>query len=92
LLTPASAAICSMVVLSKPFSVNMRRAISSSSRRLVPGGLPRRGSAVALLADAGLADAGLADAGLAEAGPAASLVSTACSSSGLRTSLAYGTR
>src|SRR5260370_2272663 len=31
-----------MVVLSKPWSVNRRRAISSSSRRLVPGGRPRR--------------------------------------------------
>src|SRR6201989_3124428 len=45
LLTPASAAICSIVVLSKPWPVNRRRAISSSSRRLAPGGRPLLGSA-----------------------------------------------
>ena len=47
LLTPAPAEIWSIVVASNPCSENSRSAISSSSRRLVPGGLPRRGTAVA---------------------------------------------
>jgi hypothetical protein len=45
LLTPASAAICSIVVSSNPCSANSRSAISSSVRRLVPRGLPRRAAA-----------------------------------------------
>ena len=41
-LTPASAAICSIVVLSNPCSEKSRSAISRSSRLLVDGGRPRR--------------------------------------------------
>jgi hypothetical protein len=42
-LTPASAVICSIVVLSNPFSTNSRSAIWRSSRELVAGGRPRLG-------------------------------------------------
>jgi len=44
-LTPASAAICSIVVLSNPRDANKRSAISRSSRRLVDRGRPRRAPA-----------------------------------------------